>query len=127
MRVPVRIPAVLGANLRDTMQKSPGANVPMHRFWLIRKSPFTEVDLMVSGAFPALEKKSGFDAPVVAISRCPKSKLPEPGDNCPETPCPKKFTICGVITALSFRVILPNTEELSVGENVTVIGQMIPG
>jgi hypothetical protein len=46
---------------------------------------------------------------------------------CEATPWPEKPMICGEIAALSFRVTVPTTVEVSVGEKVRETGQTIPG
>lgn len=115
VRVPVRIPAVVGEKTTVMKQNPLGCSVPVQPFWLMEKSPFTEADEMVSAEFPPFVKFSPTAAPTVLTSKSPKLKLPVDGLSRGATPWPKSWITWFGICASSVSVKVAPRLELSIG------------
>lgn len=126
LKVPVRVPVVVGVNVTLMEQLEFAARL-VPQVLVCEKSPVTEIPLIESAAVPVL----------LSVTVCGVLLLPTTtplnvrleGDRLAmgAVPVPERLAVCGLPTALSVTVIVPVREPVAVGLKVTWMEQFSPG
>lgn len=124
---PVRVPVVVGVKVTLTVQLAPAASV-LEQLFVCVKSPVAAPIVSVVDKVPVFFTVTGLLALVVPTACEAKVRLDGVVVTVmvPPVPVPDRVTVWGEFVALSVIEIVPGSDPLAVGVNVTLTEQLVP-
>ena len=121
--VPTAAPVAVGENVMPTVQVAPAATLAPHELLATAKPALATILAMLSDALPRFVSDTVLPALVLPTLTVPKFKLLEENVT-GALPVPVRFTVCGLVAAVSVNVSVPVAAPIAVGENVNPTVQL---